>query len=95
MAQSDLGKEDHRHGTYGEAFCQLNEGNHYATVSETYRGYLNRGEAANKALTVCGPVNLVRDVAKGVHFLLGWGDQTGEFQLIVLVRERADGNILF
>jgi hypothetical protein len=49
----------------------------------------------NNALTVCGPLNLVRDVAEGVHFLLGWGDQTGEFQLIVLARERADRNILF
>ena len=39
MTQSDLGKEDYRHasGTYGEAFCQFNKGNHCATMLELYR----------------------------------------------------------
>lgn len=82
MTQSDVEKEVGRPRAYGEAFRQFDESNHYAIVSETYRGYL-RG----RGFTIRAPVDLIRDVAKGVDLLLCWSGRAGELDIIELIRD--------
>ena len=80
MTQSDVEKDVHRSGTYGEAFRQFDDGNHYAIVSETYLGYLRE-----RGLTVRAPVNLIGNVAEGVHLLLRRSDETAALEIIKLM----------